>query len=50
MSIYPEGHKAAAVIPLLDLAQRQIGIPISFSYLYKFFLNIVLMIILTNLQ
>lgn len=30
MSIYPEGHKAAAVIPLLDLAQRQIGwVPIS---------------------
>ena len=25
MRIYPEGHKAAAVIPLLDLAQRQIG-------------------------
>lgn len=23
MSIYPEGHQAAAVIPLLDLAQRQ---------------------------
>lgn len=23
VSIYPEGHKAAAVIPLLDLAQRQ---------------------------
>lgn len=25
MSIYPEGHKKAAVIPLLDLAQRQVG-------------------------
>merc|ERR1711970_597066 len=25
MSIYPEGHKRAAVIPLLDLAQRQVG-------------------------
>merc|ERR1712002_109771 len=25
MSIYPEGHKRAAVIPLLDLAQRQHG-------------------------
>jgi len=25
MSIYPEGHKRAAVIPLLDLAQRQAG-------------------------
>lgn len=25
MSLYPEGHKAAAVIPLLDLAQRQYG-------------------------
>ncbi len=23
MSLYPEGHKAAAVIPVLDLAQRQ---------------------------
>eukprot|EP00794_Sanderia_malayensis_P018874 gene18874-20774_t len=30
MSIYPEGHQAAAVIPLLDLAQRQLGwVPIS---------------------
>lgn len=30
LSIYPEGHKAAAVIPLLDLAQRQYGwLPIS---------------------
>lgn len=30
MSIYPEGHKRAAVIPLLDLAQRQHGwLPIS---------------------
>jgi len=25
MSIYPDGHKRAAVIPLLDLAQRQVG-------------------------
>ena len=25
MSLYPEGHKSAAVIPLLDLAQRQHG-------------------------
>lgn len=25
MDIYPEGHKRAAVIPLLDLAQRQAG-------------------------
>lgn len=25
MSIYPEGHKRAAMIPLLDLAQRQQG-------------------------
>ncbi|XP_018019617.1 NADH dehydrogenase [ubiquinone] flavoprotein 2, mitochondrial-like, partial [Hyalella azteca] len=25
MSIYPVGHKKAAVIPLLDLAQRQHG-------------------------
>lgn len=30
MSIYPEGHKRAAMIPLLDLAQRQHGwLPIS---------------------
>jgi NADH dehydrogenase (ubiquinone) flavoprotein 2 len=30
LSLYPEGHKAAAVIPLLDLAQRQHGwLPIS---------------------
>ena len=30
MAIYPEGHKAAAVIPVLDLAQRQHGwLPIS---------------------
>ncbi|GAB0094461.1 NADH dehydrogenase [Sergentomyia squamirostris] len=30
MSIYPEGHKRAAMIPLLDLAQRQQGwLPIS---------------------
>merc|ERR1711973_551825 len=30
MTIYPEGHKRAAVIPLLDLAQRQHGwLPIS---------------------
>jgi NADH dehydrogenase (ubiquinone) flavoprotein 2 len=30
ISIYPEGHEAAAVIPLLDLAQRQYGwLPIS---------------------
>ncbi|XP_067119875.1 probable NADH dehydrogenase [ubiquinone] flavoprotein 2, mitochondrial [Centruroides vittatus] len=30
MSIYPTGHQAAAVIPLLDLAQRQHGwLPIS---------------------
>ncbi|ROT63415.1 putative NADH dehydrogenase [Penaeus vannamei] len=25
ISIYPEGHRKAAVIPLLDLAQRQVG-------------------------
>nr|XP_045595382.1 NADH dehydrogenase [ubiquinone] flavoprotein 2, mitochondrial-like [Procambarus clarkii] len=25
ISIYPDGHKKAAVIPLLDLAQRQVG-------------------------
>jgi NADH dehydrogenase (ubiquinone) flavoprotein 2 len=30
VAIYPEGHKRAAVIPLLDLAQRQYGwLPIS---------------------
>jgi NADH dehydrogenase (ubiquinone) flavoprotein 2 len=30
VAIYPEGHKAAAVIPVLDLAQRQHGwLPIS---------------------
>lgn len=30
MSIYPEGHKRAAMIPLLDLAQRQYGwLPLS---------------------
>ncbi|GIY52156.1 NADH dehydrogenase flavoprotein 2, mitochondrial [Caerostris darwini] len=30
ISIYPEGHEAAAVIPLLDLAQRQFGwLPLS---------------------
>lgn len=30
MSLYPEGHKAAALIPLLDLAQRQQGwLPLS---------------------
>lgn len=30
ISIYPEGHETAAVIPLLDLAQRQYGwLPIS---------------------
>ncbi|CAH1961936.1 unnamed protein product [Acanthoscelides obtectus] len=30
MAIYPEGHKRAAMIPLLDLAQRQYGwLPIS---------------------
>ena len=31
MTIYPDGHKRAAVIPLLDLAQRQNGgwLPIS---------------------
>lgn len=30
LSIYPEGHKRGAMIPLLDLAQRQYGwLPIS---------------------
>lgn len=30
LDIYPEGHKRAAMIPLLDLAQRQHGwLPIS---------------------
>lgn len=33
---YPEGHQAAAVIPLLDLAQRQHGsslVPLHFLYI-----------------
>jgi len=30
LAIYPEGHKRAAMIPLLDLAQRQQGwLPLS---------------------
>lgn len=30
LSMYPEGHKQAATIPVLDLAQRQQGwLPIS---------------------
>lgn len=39
LSLYPEGHKTAAVIPLLDLAQRQHGLKLKL-----FFLNIVFVI------
>ena len=31
ISNYPEGHEAAAAIPLLDIAQRQHGTPLSFT-------------------
>jgi len=33
MENYPAGHKAAAVIPILDLAQRQHGIKATHSIL-----------------
>ncbi|XP_066966844.1 NADH dehydrogenase [ubiquinone] flavoprotein 2, mitochondrial [Macrobrachium rosenbergii] len=41
MSIYPDGHKKAAVIPLLDLAQRQVGnwLPISAMHAVAKLLN-----------
>lgn len=29
LTLYPDGHQVAAMIPLLDLAQRQYGILIS---------------------
>ena len=31
MDNYPAGHKAAAVIPILDLAQRQHGMKVTHS-------------------
>lgn len=41
VSIYPEGHERAAVIPLLDLAQRQHGwLPISAMHHVADFLNL----------
>lgn len=40
MAIYPDGHKTAAVIPILDLAQRQHGwLPISAMNKVADFLN-----------
>jgi NADH dehydrogenase (ubiquinone) flavoprotein 2 len=35
MSLYPDGHKAAAVIPVLDLAQRQNGGWLPLSAMHK---------------
>lgn len=43
MSNFPEGHKSAAVMPVLDLAQRQHGwLPISAmnKVFQLFFLNV----------
>ncbi|XP_065204242.1 probable NADH dehydrogenase [ubiquinone] flavoprotein 2, mitochondrial [Planococcus citri] len=41
MAIYPEGHKRAAMIPLLDLAQRQHGwLPISAMHKVAELLNL----------
>ncbi|XP_022903063.1 probable NADH dehydrogenase [ubiquinone] flavoprotein 2, mitochondrial [Onthophagus taurus] len=41
MAIYPEGHKRAAMIPLLDLAQRQHGwLPISAMHKVAEILNL----------
>lgn len=42
MAIYPEGHKRAAMIPLLDLAQRQNGgwLPISAMHKVAELLNL----------
>lgn len=41
MSIYPEGHKRAAMLPLLDLAQRQYGwLPISAMHKVAEILNL----------
>lgn len=42
LAIYPEGHKRAAMIPLLDLAQRQAGgwLPISAMHKVADILNL----------
>lgn len=42
LEIYPEGHKRAAMIPLLDLAQRQNGgwLPISAMHKVAELLNL----------
>ena len=41
MAIYPEGHKRAALLPLLDLAQRQHGwLPISAMHKVAEILNL----------
>jgi NADH:ubiquinone oxidoreductase subunit E len=41
ISIYPEGHKRAAMIPLLDLAQRQHGwLPINAMHKVAEMLNL----------
>jgi NADH dehydrogenase (ubiquinone) flavoprotein 2 len=41
LAIYPEGHKRAAMIPLLDLAQRQYGwLPISAMHKVAEILNL----------
>lgn len=42
LAIYPEGHKRAAMIPLLDLAQRQAGgwLPISAMHKVAEILNL----------
>lgn len=41
MAIYPDGHKRAAMIPLLDLAQRQHGwLPISAMHRVADILNL----------
>ena len=44
MDNYPLGHKAAAVIPLLDLAQRQHGITYTTCHHWLFFLSRLLII------
>lgn len=41
LAIYPEGHKRAAMIPLLDLAQRQYGwLPLSAMHKVAEILNL----------
>lgn len=41
MAIYPEGHKRAALLPMLDLAQRQHGwLPISAMHHVADILNV----------